>query len=476
MAFQFFPIKYGHSTDLGETNQDSFYILGGLPLGGGIGSDSGFTSPGTGSTMIGGRPNSAAEVFKTDGTRKVFFGTDSKLYEWDGVIGNAPTDRSGTTYSAATAQPWSFAQWGDNTHAVNINNRVQRSTGSTFSDSASNAPKASIIVNAGPPSAPTLMVFDYDNGTRYRDGWYASALSNETSWTLNYASGCASGRLLEPSGGFTAAIPFRDGVVAFKKSAMYFGEYLPDGVNVWQWRRLSNAVGCVGKGAVCALNDVIYFAGQRGFYLFDGSYPQRLSGYVHDEWSALTSTLATDYVFASASDSLNVVRWTYMLSGGDSAGGGYCFNVSNGRWTRWNNTKSGGTTAASRVMANYSYGATYTGLPIKLDSGIILDCTISTPWIGNPETGVTLRGVLPRWNSGPTGAAAWAASSVGTFYASRFPYLSTASTTETAVATLNGDLHGMAAGNYVQAAFTIAMSTAWQFDGLHLDLARGSKR
>ena len=231
-----------------------------------------------------------AVVFQTNNTQRTFVGTATKQYEFN-ATGSSITDRSGMAYSASTTDTWSYTQFGDVTLTINKNDFLQQiNAGGAFAAvGIAPTPKAAIIVTCGPVSAPVCMVFDYDDGTNnYRDGWFASGLNNPlnvTGWTTG-TNQCANGRLLDDiPGPVTAAIAYRDEVVAFKRTGMYIGNYTGDVTNPWNWRRLSHDIGCIGKNCVVQADDVIYWADDSGLWMYDGSYPRKIPGQVHNWWT-----------------------------------------------------------------------------------------------------------------------------------------------------------------------------------------------
>ena len=216
------------------------------------------------------------------GVRKLI-GTPSKLWE---LSGGAAIDVSGSAYSATQSDPWSFAQFGSVTLATNPFNTLQASSGflSAFAN-VSGAPKGGIVAVVGKPNATFAMLFDYDDGTRTKDGIFWSGIGAYTAWTPSIATQCGKVRLLDINGPIVAAIPYRDGVICWKANAMYQGTYVgaPD---LWAWRRISSDVGCVAKNACCEANDRIYFADANGVWMYDGSYPVQVPGALTQWWAA----------------------------------------------------------------------------------------------------------------------------------------------------------------------------------------------
>lgn len=235
---------------------------------------------------------SVAALYKSDGTERQYIGTAAKLWEYNGTT--TLTDRSAFAYHASASQLWTFCQVGDLSIAANKGDFLQVSSGGAFASiGAAPVPKAAIVMNVGPPSSFQLMTLNYNDGTdNFVDGWFCSALSDHTNWNVNIATSCANGRLLEPSGPFTAGVPYRDGCIAFKANAMYRGTYALDTANgvVWAWERIASDIGCSGPDMVCLVHDVVYFADRNGIWVYDGSYPKKLPGAIHNFWANQITT------------------------------------------------------------------------------------------------------------------------------------------------------------------------------------------
>lgn len=300
---------------------------------------------------------------KTDGTNRVFAGTATKLYETTNPP-NVLTDRSGAAYNASTTDTWSFAQFGDYTFAANQGDILQSSSSGAFAAvGIAPTPKASVICMAGPVSSPVLFAFDYNDGSgRVRDGWFASGLGNPinvTGWTTG-TNNCVNGRLLdEIPGGVTAAIGYRDDVVAFKYSGMYIGTFTGDATDPWNWRRISGDIGCIGKNAVTKANDILYWVDAAGVWMFDGSYPRPVPGNVHNYWSA--NCVSTRADTATNRNFFRMVwdkqkHWLHVFSGtsGPSIEAGMTWNSVSGLWTQHGGTALGSNPFSNAAVTTYA--------------------------------------------------------------------------------------------------------------------------
>ena len=86
----------------------------------------------------------AVVATKLDGSRRIFAGTQTKLYELNGT---SWTDRSAGSYTGSSESRWSFCQFGDTTIASNLSDAMQSSSAGAFAAIAG-APKAKIVVSA----------------------------------------------------------------------------------------------------------------------------------------------------------------------------------------------------------------------------------------------------------------------------------------------------------------------------------------
>jgi hypothetical protein len=208
---------------------------------------------------------------KLDGSRRVFAGTSTRLYE---LSTTSWTDRSRAgNYSLGATSRWSFAQFGDTSLAANLDNIIQSSSAGAFAD-ISGSPQAAIIeavLTSGGGQVLAFNTIDGTYGTR-PDAWWCCALNDQTSWTPSITSQAATGRLLGFEGKITAARKLgADRIVAYKAGSMYLGSYVGS-PGVWSWQELPG-FGCVGLDAVANLGTAHFVVGEDNIYLFDGARP-----------------------------------------------------------------------------------------------------------------------------------------------------------------------------------------------------------
>jgi hypothetical protein len=220
----------------------------------------------------------AATARRLDDSFRTIAGTQTKLYD---LVANVWTDQSrtvGGAYAVGADQFWRFAQFGDTLLAVNKADTLQASTTTTFAN-VTGAPKADIVETVG------NFVFLFNtNEVSFGDSpnrWWCSAVRDQTDWTPNVATQCATNTLVSTSGRIFAGKRFGEQVVAYKERSMYIGTYVGAPL-IWDFQQIPGDAGCSSQEAVVnvgtADNPVHIFMGADDFWRFDGSRPVPLGG------------------------------------------------------------------------------------------------------------------------------------------------------------------------------------------------------
>lgn len=213
----------------------------------------------------------AAVLTQLDGTRRIFGTTQTKIYE---LTGGAWTDRSagGGSYTGSAESRWSMCQFGNTSVLGNLVDAMQSSATGAFAAIAG-APKARHVVSA---SNNFVIAFHTDEGTfgNSPDRWWCCAQNDQTNWTPSVATGATTGRIVAGEGGFTAALPLGDYVVAYKSKGLFLGSFVGSASGTWQWPQVPGGeCGCVGPEAVCDIGNMHFIVGEDDFWLFDGTRP-----------------------------------------------------------------------------------------------------------------------------------------------------------------------------------------------------------
>lgn len=220
--------------------------------------------------ILDGASRGCATIETLSAGAKTYLGQGNYLFE----LNSSGLALVGTGWSSGTGRIV-FTSFGNAVLACNGSDGAAIAAsngGSFFAGVGGGAPAARIIESVG------LFVLAF--GTKYGssvspDGWWACALGDYTSWTPSAATQAANGRLLDSAGEITAARRINDGIIAYKKRSMYYGQYVGGDV-IWQWSQVATNVGCVGQDAVVNAGGVHYFVGADDIYMFDGSYPRSI--------------------------------------------------------------------------------------------------------------------------------------------------------------------------------------------------------
>lgn len=372
----------------------------------------------------------AAVVRLVDDSRRIFVGTQTKLYEGTGLVYN---DVSSAPYTGGVDNRWRYAQFGNDTIATNFTDPVQVSTTSgSFANLAGSPPKAAMAETC----SGFVLLFDYNDGTNiFHDGWWCSALQNDTSWSPSIATQAANGRLLDTPGSIRAAHALGNNMVVYKERSMYFGVYQGPPV-IWSWQLIPGEVGAVSQEAVVNVliegSPAQIFAGYDDFYIFDGTKPVSIGNPLR-KWYNTNSNAQWRYRTQALHDPANQVVYFYLP---DSSGNLTLCVPYNYKIDKWGTL---GTISPIEAALQYlSPGTTYNGLgslyttydslpPIPydapfwtsgapvaavFDSTHTLDTYSGTPgatsincgYSGDGDQLTTLTRVRPRFNVYPTTA------------------------------------------------------------------------
>lgn len=262
----------------------------------------------------------AKVITKLDGTRRIFAGTQTKLYE---LSGTTWTDRSagGGSYTGGLDSRWIFAQFGDTTVAVNLIDDMQGSASGAFAAIAG-APKAKTIVSA---ASNFVIAFNTNDGTFgvSPDRWWCCAQNDQTNWTPSVATGATTGRLIATPGAIQAALPLGDYVVAYKERGIYVGSFVGAANGSWQWNLAadSSLAGCVGAEAICEIAGGAHFVvGPDDFWIFDGTSRPLSIGQGIRDWFSLNASQTYLYRAKCAFDGQRNIIWVSYVSATNSTG------------------------------------------------------------------------------------------------------------------------------------------------------------
>ena len=249
-----------------------------------------------------------AIISKLDGTRRVFSGTSTKMYEANSGSWTDRTRAVGGDYTLGVDQRWSFAQFGDVTLAASKTDTIQYSTTGAFANIAA-APKANYIA----VSQGFVMAADTNDGTYgdQSDRFWCCAYMDYTDWTPAVATQCVTGRLVDSPGPIYALKALGPGFVAFKQNSIFVASYV-GAPAVWQWQQVPGNVGVTSNNVVVSTGYNLLFMGMDDFYVFDGVRPVSIGTPVR-EW--FFNNVHTSYLYKTQGTYDRVtgnVYWFYV--------------------------------------------------------------------------------------------------------------------------------------------------------------------
>lgn len=211
-----------------------------------------------------------AVVKKLDDTKRIFAATQTALLElasttWTDVSAAGAYDLGPDAEGRAR-----FAQFGNVTiAAVGHANYLQSTTAGAFA-AITGSPKAKIVETIN----NFVFAFNYIDDTHglgtKENGWWCSALGDESDWTPDVTTQCVAGSFLQTSGGVIAAKKLGPYIVAYKEQSAFLGQYV--GVPaVWSWSQLPGDLGALSQECLVNIGTAHYFISRDDFQMFDGS-------------------------------------------------------------------------------------------------------------------------------------------------------------------------------------------------------------
>lgn len=275
----------------------------------------------------------AALLYKLDATVRFFIGGASKLQEGSGGSWSDVSKGGGYT---ASSNRWRFAQFGNDSLAVNKTVAIQRSTSTTFASLT--APKADLIAVAeGFVLAANCDDTGAGLGTSYgdqTDRWWCSGYNDDATWTPSLTAQCATGRLVSAPGPIRALRRLGSNVIAYKDRAIFVGSYVGASSGVWAWQLVAGDVGCASHEAVANIGTAHLFIGETDLYQFDGVRPVSLNSPLR-EWFFARLNRGYQYKIAALHDKPNgLVYWFYpsVNSASGALDEAIVYGYRSGRW------------------------------------------------------------------------------------------------------------------------------------------------
>jgi hypothetical protein len=111
------------------------------------------------------------------------------------------------------------------------------------------------------------------------DSWACSDQYDYTNWTPADGNQAKDGRLLDTAGAIRAIVPIGENAIIYKENNMYIGRNVGPPF-VWDWDLIPYADGAASASSVVYFNDRHYVKSTKGFYVYDGSVPRPIDGFI----------------------------------------------------------------------------------------------------------------------------------------------------------------------------------------------------
>lgn len=299
-----------------------------------------------------------------DNTKRMIIGTQLALYE---LSAGAWVDRSRAGgYTGGPESRWRFTQFGNATLAANGVDVIQQSILTGAFANVPTAPKARIIETVR-GFVMALATNDPTYGDR-PDGWWCSALYDQTNWTPSLATQAANGRLIDTPGEITGAKALGDDIVVYKDRSMYMGRYQGPPI-IWSFLPVPGEIGAPCQEAIVSIGTAHMFVGFDNFYVFDGTRPQPIGDDVRI-WFFKDLNSTYRYKIIGSHDVANALVYWYYPSNSSANGAIDSAIVYNYRRGKWGRVKRSIQCAVNYISGQINYDtlgslyATYDDLPI----------------------------------------------------------------------------------------------------------------
>lgn len=260
----------------------------------------------------------AVTVQDVDQTVSIFAGTSEFLYQMT-ALSSSWVDVSGASYSTAEGDSWRFELYGRNVYATNFGDPIQyflQGTSVIFADLSVDAPQARFLCT---PKNFLMAGNTYDpvGGLAPARLWWSaagdpalwptpgSALAQQTMSDYNDFSG-SYGEIT----GLVDSLASAD-VAIFFRHAVWRGIYVgpPD---VFDFFPAENVRGCPCPNGVVVVGAMVYYPGEDGFYVFDGSQSMPIGADKFDKWFWQNVNIGYLWNVIGAADVVNkAVIWIF---------------------------------------------------------------------------------------------------------------------------------------------------------------------
>jgi len=284
-----------------------------------------FNTIATFSNALTNRAQGFANLVAVDGSRKIFAGDSSKLYQLSNSTFSDVSKSGG--YTVSQFDQWKFTIFGNTVIAASLGQNLQKfviGTDTVFSDLTSIQAKFLTVVK-------DFVFTGYNSSQSQRVRW--SALNDPTDWSPSQATQADYQDLVGDHGPVTG-INGGEFLTVFMQSAIFRGDYVGTPL-IFQFTKVNNTHGASQPGSVCSLGHLSYYLSEDGFYMFDGrvSTPigaNKINKYFFDDYNIAYA----DRICSSIDPLNNLIVWAYASNQSDGVlDKMIMYNYTTQRWT-----------------------------------------------------------------------------------------------------------------------------------------------
>jgi hypothetical protein len=283
-------------------------------------------------------------------TLNIFWGDQSKLYEWDTISVTEATGFTGQTDATVLnpATQWSFAPYGSWMIATNGVDVPQVHKGTSFAalNVESQFTTAEIFIFRG----PHLLAFNTSVNDK---GFLWSDTDNPEVWLPTASNAAGDLVIREAQSEIMAAVPLGQNIAVYTKEDSYIVSYVGS-PNYFGYRPGATGIGALSKHSVVSVGRQNFGWGRQGIWVSDGVGAKYIDAPVREYLSDNVNFTQGSKICSFHDEENKAVKWFYQSTSGSDVDAGVGYNYETGEWFLLG---YGRTACAERNVFDYALGA-----------------------------------------------------------------------------------------------------------------------
>ncbi len=272
------------------------------------------------------------------GTPFLFAGTATKLYKLNGSAWTDVTRASGGDYATSGENMWRFAQYGSYVFATNYNDAMQSfdlTSSTDFANAVGSAPKAKWLANIN--NFLVAVNIDDSGAFPFRVQW--SGLDDPTTWVTSSLTQSDAQDVFD-GGNAVALVGSQNSGVLLMERAIWRMDYVGT-PTIFNFTLAEPNRGCSVAGSVATFSGLVFFYGEDGFSMYNGTTSVPIGYEKIDNWFRENVDYNNIYKMqASVNPRRKQVIWSFPRAGG--AGVNDTMLIYNWASQRWAYAEQGG--------------------------------------------------------------------------------------------------------------------------------------